>query len=333
MTSVLSPGVIDIINFLIPALYFALLALALNLEWGHTGLFNAGIAGFWAVGAYTAAIMITPLAPASASYPGHLGGLNQSFAVGALVAVLVTGLLGLALTLPILRLRADYFAIATLAFAEIIRLVFNSAESFTGGALGIFSIPRPFDRLLPITTTGGVDPGLSDLSLMVLVGLLVILAFIAWEYLTKSSWGRVLRGIREDDVATLASGKHVSSFQLQAMVLGSALMGLSGAVFAVYQRVVVPEQFQPLNTFTIYVMVILGGSANNRGVIVGAFLFYFLDWISVRLQGFIPASYSGIVQNIPYFRLMVIGAILILLILYRPAGIFKEKKHTAPPVT
>ena len=341
MTSALSPGVIDIMNFLIPALYFALLALALNLEWGHTGLFNAGIAGFWAVGAYTAAILITPLSPASLSYPGHIGGFNQSFVIGALVATVLTGLLGLLLTLPILRLRADYFAIATLAFAEIIRIVFNSAESVTGGSLGIFSIPRPFDTLLPTIAGANVDPGYSDLSLLVLTGVLVVLSLIAWDYLTGSSWGRVLRGIRDDDVATLAAGKRVASFQLQAMILGSALMGLSGAVFAIYQRVVVPDQFEPLSTFTIYVMVILGGSANNRGVIVGAFVFYFLDWISVRLAGLIPSNAGGVlggigsnlVANIAYYRLMVIGLILILLIIYRPQGIFREKKHTYPPVT
>jgi branched-chain amino acid transport system permease protein len=326
LTSVLSPGVLDILNFLIPAFYFSLLALALNMQWGHTGLFNAGIAGFWAVGAYTAAIMVTPLSFASGSYPGHIGGFNQSFLVGALVAMLLTATLGGILTIPILRLRADYFAIATLAFAEIIRLVFNSAESLTGGSLGIVSIPRPFDTVLPLLPGGNIDPGLSDLTLMGLAGLIVILALVVWDYLTRSSWGRVLRGIREDNVATLAAGKHVSSFQLQAMILGSALMGLSGALFAVYQRVVTPDQFQPLDTFTIYVMVILGGSANNRGVIMGAFLFYFLDWISVRL----PITYS---TDFPYYRLIVIGAILVLLVLYRPEGIFKEKKRTYPPVT
>lgn len=333
MTSVVSPGVIDILNFLIPALYFSILALALNLEWGHTGLFNAGIAGFWAVGAYVTAIMITPLSVPSGSYPGHIGGFNQSFLIGALAAMLITGFLGWALTLPILRLRADYFAIATLAFAEIIRLVFNSAETLTGGTLGIFSIPRPFDGILRSPLTGAVDPGISDLTLMGLVGLIVLVAFVLLEHLTGSSWGRVLRGIREDDVAALAAGKHVSTFQLQAMVVGSALMGLAGAAFAVYQHVVAPEQFAPLDTFTIYVMVILGGSANNRGVIFGAFLFYFLDWISARLQSLIPSEYAGVVGNIPYYRLMIIGAVLVLLILYRPAGVFKEKKHTYPPVT
>ncbi len=341
MSSVIAPGAVDAINFLVPALIFALLALALNLQWGHTGLFNAGIAGFWAVGAYTTAIMLTPRSPPSISYPGHLGGYDQSFLVAALVAMLVTAFLGLLLTLPILRLRADYFAISTLAFSEIIRLVFNSAESLTGGSLGIFDIPRPFDRLLPVTSSGGVDPGLSALTLMALGGMLVLLALAALDYLTNSSWGRVLRGIREDDVATLAAGKHVAYFQLQAMVLGSAIMGLAGAMFAVYTQVALPDQFDPLSTFTIYVMVILGGSANNRGVIIGAFLFYFLDWISVRLKDYIPVTMSGLfgdflrwfVLNIAYFRLMIIGAVLILLILYRPQGIFKERKRVRPPVT
>lgn len=341
MSSVIAPAAVDAINFLIPAFIFALLALALNLQWGHTGLFNAGIAGFWAVGAYTTAIMLTPRAPPSFSYPGHLGGYDQSFFVAALAAMLVTAFLGCVLILPILRLRADYFAISTLAFSEIIRLVFNSAESITGGSLGIFSIPRPFDGFLTVTATGNVDPGVSDLTLMAFGGLLVLIALGALEYLTNSSWGRVLRGIREDDVAALAAGKHVASFQLQAMVLGAALMGLAGSLFAVYTRVVIPDQFEPLSTFTIYVMVILGGSGNNRGVILGAFLFYFLDWISVRLKDYIPVTISGafgdllryFVANIAYFRLMIIGLVLILLILYRPQGIFKERKHVQPPVT
>src|SRR5205807_2409448 len=145
------------------------------------------------------------------------------------------------------------------------------------------------------------------------------------EYLSRSPWGRVLRGIREDEEATLALGKNVFSFRLQAFVIGCAVIGLGGAIYASFIRFVAPDQFDPLTTFTIYVMVILGGSANNRGVIFGAFLFYTFDWVSVRLKDYLP---DVIKEKVPPIRLMVIGIILVLLILYRPEGIFPEKKRT-----
>jgi len=314
---------LELANFLVPASIFAVMALGLNVQWGYTGLFNAGVAGFWAIGAYTAAIVMTPFSPANPQYPGHLGGFSQSFLLAAVAAMALAGLAGLLIALPTLRLRADYFAIATLALAEIIRLVLTNAEHWTGGPHSIIQIPRPFDVL----TT---NPGLSDASMAALAVLLVVLAYFAIEYITASPFGRVLRGIREDEEATLALGKNVTSYRLQAFVLGCVFMGLAGAVFASYQRFVNPEQFDPLATFTIYVMVILGGSANNRGVIVGAFLFYSFDWVSVRLKDYLPPTIG---EKVPYLRLMIIGVLLVLLIIYRPEGIFREKKRTHTPVT
>jgi ABC-type branched-subunit amino acid transport system permease subunit len=149
------------------------------------------------------------------------------------------------------------------------------------------------------------------------------------EYLTKAPWGRVLRGIREDEEATLALGKNVFSFRLQAFVLGCAVLGLAGAVWSAHQGFISPDQFDPVATFGIYVMVILGGSGNNRGVIVGAFLFYGFDWVSTRLKDYLPQAIQG---SIPPIRLMVIGVLLIILVLFRPEGIFKEKKRTYPPL-
>ena len=138
----LSPALIDLANFLVPASIFAVMALALNIQWGHTGLFNGGVAAFWAIGAYTAAILMTPPAPASPQYPGHLGGFSQSFIVASVAAIFFSGMAGLLIAIPILRLRADYFAIATLALAEIIRLLLQNAESITAGTIGICCIIR-----------------------------------------------------------------------------------------------------------------------------------------------------------------------------------------------
>ncbi len=315
----------ELANFLIPASIFALLALGLNLQWGHTGLFNAGVAAFLAIGAYTAAILMTPPPPFPAFYPGHIGGFSQTFAVAALGAMVVSGLAGLLIAIPILRLRADYFAIATLALAEVIRLVLMNAESLTGGSLGIIQIPRPFGTYL------GDDREISDVALAIFVVGLLLIVYAALEYLTTSPWGRVLRGIREDEEATLALGKNVYWFRLQSFVLGCVAMGLAGAVLSTFLGVIGPMQFDPLSTFTIYVMVILGGSGNNRGVVLGAFLYYSFDWVSTRLKDLdvIPESAGS---QIPYLRLMIIGLLLVLLVMYRPEGILRERKGTYPTV-
>ena len=116
---------------------------------------------------------------------------------------------------------------------------------------------------------------------------------------------------------------------LQAFVLGCAVLGLAGAIFSTYQGFIAPNEFDPLATFGIYVMVILGGSGNNRGVIFGAFLFYGFDWVSTRLKDYLP---TDIQEKVPALRLMVIGALLVVLVLYRPEGIFKERKRIYPPV-
>lgn len=319
----LSPGLIELANFLVPASIFALLALGLNIQWGHTGLFNGGVAAFWAIGAYTAAILMTPPAPMTGQYPGHLGGFQQSFWLAALAATSLSALVGFVIAVPILRLRADYFAIATLALAEIIRLLIANAESLTAGTIGIIRIPRPFESFAQGTR------GLSDLTMALLGVSLLLLTLALLEFVTRAPWGRVLRGIREDEEATLALGKNVYRFRLQAFVLGCGVMGLSGAVFASYQGFIAPDSFDPLSTFAIYVMVILGGSGNNRGVLFGAFLFYSFDWVSTRLDDDLP---SGIAEKVPAIRLMIIGALLVILVLYRPEGVFKERKRIYTPV-
>lgn len=389
-----SPSLVELANFLIPAAIFATMALALNLQWGHTGLFNGGVAAFWAIGAYTAAILMTGPAPPSPQYPGHLGGYSQHFLVAAVVAMLLSAIIGLLIAFPLLRLRADYFAIATLALAEIVRLFLINAQSLTAGTIGIILIPRPLDVF------AGGDPGVSDVSMAALAGMVLLLVFIATEYVTRAPWGRVLRGIREDEEATLALGKNVFWYRLQAFVLGSAIMGLGGAVYAPFIRFISPSQFDPLATFTIYVMVILGGSGRNVGVVFGAFLFYSFDWMSVRAKDFFPTAtigdalyvpvgpilaaaamflayvlvlrkprprrerilYAGILgalvslpvvvaelsrtgvwrlpalaiplqEKIPPLRLMIIGALLVALVVYRPEGLLRERKRTYPPVT
>lgn len=307
----------ELVTFILPFALLAILALALNLHWGHTGLFNAGIAAFYAIGAYTAAILLTADSPGSAFYPGHLGGYSQHFVVAVAGAFAMAALAGLLIGIPTLKLREDYLAIATLALAEIFRLFLMNARSITAGTIGIVAIPRPFDAF-------GIRGAESDalLALVFLATILVLLVILEW--LTKAPWGRVLRAIREDEEAATVLGKDTYWLKLQAFVIGCGIMGLAGAFLAVLNKVIVPTLFVPFTTFSVYVVVLLGGAGNDRGVLVGAGVFYLLDWASIRLKDGLPPV---IADKVAFYRLIVIGLLLILLVMYRPQGILPERKY------
>src|SRR5712692_4546823 len=305
------------------AIMFAMLALGFNLQWGYTGLFNAGIAGFFLIGAYTAVFAITPPAPPFISggikvYPRHLGGYSLPLPVGAVLAMVASGTAAALIALPTLRLRADYLAIATLGFAEVVRIFAINLESVTAGTIGIPGIPGPIEFIPPnafLNTMTKVAVGAA-----ILLGLLIVLQFMA-----ESPWGRVLRAVREDEEATMALGKNTSGYKLQVFALGGALMGLAGWFFAITINYVEPSgSFAPAVTFSVWVMVIVGGSGNHRGAIVGAFVIYGLEWLSVQLKDFAPPFLR---DQIPYVRLMTVGILLIVLIIYRPEGILREKKR------
>ena len=305
------------------AIVFAILALGFNIQWGYTGLFNAGIAGFFLIGAYVAAIAITPPSPpiiigGVPVYPGHLGGFQLPFVAGAILAMLASGTIAALLAIPTLRLRADYLAIATIAFAEIVRIFAINLETVTGGTIGIILIPRPIqfeppDLFLNAVTIVGIGSA-------ILLVLLLVLQFMA-----ESPWGRILRATQDDEEATMALGKNTFRYKLQAFALGGALMGLAGALFAVTLVYIEPSaSFAPSVTFSVWVMVIVGGSGNNRGAILGAFLIYGMEWLSVQLKDYVPGALK---DTIFYIRLMIIGVLLILLVLFRPEGIVREKKR------
>jgi len=305
------------------SIMFAMLALGFNLQWGYTGLFNAGIAGFFLIGAYVAVFAITPPAPpliigGIKVYPGHLGGYSLPLPVGALVAMFVSGAAAALVALPTLRLRADYLAIATLGFAEVVRIFAINLESVTAGTIGIPGIPGPIEFNPPdafLNTMTKVAVGAA-----ILLGLLIVL-----QFMVESPWGRVLRAVREDEEATMALGKNTAGYKLQVFALGGALMGLAGWFFAITINYVEPSgSFAPAVTFSVWVLVIVGGSGNHRGAIIGAFVIYGLEWLSVQLKDLAP---KFLADTIPYIRLMLVGVLLIVLIIYRPEGILRERKR------
>lgn len=317
------PGTLQNIGFYVSiSLIFALLALSFNLQWGYTGLFNAGIAGFYLIGAYVAAFAITGPSPpivigGVTVYPGHLGGFSLPFVVGALLAMVAAGGTAAVVALPALRLRADYLAIATLAFAVILQVFARNLTSLTGGAIGVVLIPKPIVLLPPNE--------FRDRMILVAIGASLLLALLLLlQFMAESPWGRVLRAIREDEEAAMALGKNAFRYKLQAFALGGAFIGLAGALFASTQGYLEPtSSFAPSVTFSVWVMVIVGGSGNNRGAIIGAFLIYGLEWLSVQMKDY----FQEIGDQIFYFRLMVVGILLIVLVVYRPQGILRETKR------
>ena len=313
----------NILFYVSISIIFAILALGFNIQWGYTGLFNAGIAGFFLIGAYVAAIAITQPAPPIVIagvpvYPGHLGGYQLPFVGGVLLAMVAAGAVAALLALPMLRLRADYLAIGTIAFAEILRVFATNLETLTGGTIGIILIPRPIEFEPP-------DPFLNAMTIVGIGGTILLALLLVLQFIGESPWGRVLRATREDEEATMALGKNTFRYKLQAFALGGAIMGLAGALFAVTLGYVEPAiSFAPAVTFSVWVMVIVGGAGNNRGAIFGAFLIYGMEWGSVQLKDFAPEALK---DSIFYIRLILVGVLLILLVLFRPEGVFREKKR------
>src|SRR5437660_6685134 len=236
------------------AIVFALLAIGFNLQWGYTGLFNAGIAGFYLIGAYVAAIAITAPSPPIVVggipvYPGHLGGYSLPLAAGIILAMFASGATAAIIALPALRLRADYLAIATLAFASILQIFANNLQSVTGGAIGITGIPKP------IAFTTADAPFLNALTIVGIGSAILLLFILLLQFMAESPWGRVLRAIREDEEATMALGKNTLNYKLQAFALVGALMGLAGALFVVPRCYISPSSTIP-PPVTLSVLVI-----------------------------------------------------------------------------
>jgi branched-chain amino acid transport system permease protein len=314
--------VVDVIAylafFLTTALSYALICLGLNLQWGQTGLFNVGVAGFVAVGAYVSAMLTTPAGD-------HWGGYGMPIAVGWIGAAIGAGLAAAVIGAITLRLRADYLAITTFGVAIVIQLFALNAQSVTGGPFGIGFIPRPFSDL----AENPLGFSLANLGLVAAVALLV---FVALERLVRSPWGRVLRAIREDETAARAIGKNANRFRLQAFILGSAVMGLAGAVQGHFIGFIAPENYLSAITFQTWAMLIIGGSGNNKGAVLGAILVWGLWSASgAAMSTIFPPEHQA---RAAALQIVAIGVIMAAILLLRPRGILGEpvtvSRHLGP---
>ncbi len=277
---------------------FAMLALALNLHWGYTGLFNIGIAGFMAIGVYVMALVSKPVySPGGAA---QVGGLGLPLWVGILAGMVAAALFGLLVALPALRLRADYLAIVTIAMSEIVRFSFLSGEfqqfqlfgrrvGFGGGSGLILDYTDPLEALFRSLGLWNAYLGLVDAFGQVVpnnpkpvvdglvYGALLLVFVAAYYWLLKrtgeSPFGRVLKAIREDEDVASALGKDTDRFKVKSFMLGCALMGLGGIFWLMAQGAVTPNFFRPRITFFVWIALIIGGAGSNTGSVLGGALF------------------------------------------------------------
>lgn len=305
---------------------FAILGLSLNLINGFTGQFSLGHAGFMAVGAYTTAILTISPAMKQMIYVNVpiakcLETLSAPFPVALIVAGLLTAVIGFFISAPVLKLKGDYLAIATLGFSEIIRILFTNMSSITNGAAGLKGIPGKTN----LWWTFGV----------------VIITALVISSLINSSYGRALKAIREDEIAAESMGINLFKHKIIAFVIGAFFAGVGGGLLGNLITSIDPNYFKFTITFNILLIVVLGGIGSITGSIIAAFIVTIVDQMLVVLDmpmnlGFI--NYPGI----PGIRMVVFSAALMLVVLfYRNGlmgtnefswdgffGLFKRKKKT-----
>jgi branched-chain amino acid transport system permease protein len=279
------------------ALIYVILSLGLTLQYGLTGLINFGHVGFFAIGAYTSALLAFQGVP-----------LVLCFAAAAALAGVAAWPIGLVS----LRLRDDYFAIVTLGFSEVVRIVITSEKWLTSGVQGLPGIPRLYEEL------GGFAAQLAVFATILAVTLVGIWMI---RRIAKSPFGRLIEAIRDNEEAVQALGKDPARFKVQVLVVGAAFAGIAGAFYAHYITYIVPDQFIPLVTFYVWMAIIMGGVGRVSGAVVGsAILMLFLEG-SRFLRDVLPGVSEVDMASV---RIGAVGLLLILFIMFRPQGLMGD---------
>ena len=290
---------------------YTLFTLGLQLNVGFTGIVNFGQAGFMAIGAYAMAILVVK------------SGL--SFWLALPIAMAISMAFGLLVGLPSLRLRADYFAIATIAAAEIVRLSIQNATSLTGGNQGLLGYNDSWNGVSDTIREWLITLGWSDpealFPLFLVVWVVALLATAALYFVQRSPWGRVLRSIREDEDAARALGKNPLVYKLQSLMIAAGLGSLAGFFLALDLAFVHPTEFDPIFTFIGFGVLVLGGLANYWGVAIGSIVM----WAILEGSRFIDLPLSA--ERIAAARFMLVGLAIILLMAFRPQGMFGKREE------
>ncbi len=313
--------------FGVEAIVFGLAAIGVNMQFGYTGLLNFGQSAFMAVGGYSVAVTVIEF------------GFN--FWVGVILGLVIAALLAVILGIPTLRLRADYLAIVTIAAAEIVRLLVRSVtfKDFFGGSDGKQSFASGFFALSPLASDVSLRIGpvaLNNRQIFVLIvgWAIVFLGCLLVWLMVRSPWGRVLKGIREDEDAVRSLGKNVYLYKMQALVIGGMFGAIAGFVYAVGNEAVSPDFFGTDTTFFVYAILILGGAARVFGPVLGTVIFWAI------IQGTDVFLRSAIDVGVPVIslmngtqaavvRFMLVGLGIMLLMIFRPQGILGDRKELA----
>lgn len=299
---------------------FVILALGLNIIIGETGLLNLGYIAFFAVGAYTTAILSSPWFD-----------IHFPWWFLFLISGILATFFGLLLGLPTLRLRGDYLAIVTLAFGEIMRITLNNWETLTNGPGGIPGIDEPVFFGLRIDT----NTEFYYLALLVILGCIIVI-----RNLKNSKLGRALNALREDELAAECSGIYVARIKLLSFMVSALFAGLAGAIFASLQKFVNPFYFSFMQSVLVVSMVVLGGMGSIAGAVVGAVALDSLpeiirhvlaDWLPLIFgEGFYrtwPRQLQSLFLDFDTYRMLIFGAVIVAMMIFRPEGLIPNRRR------
>ena len=288
----------------------AILAVSLNLIYGFTGMFSLGHAGFMCVGAYVSSLLILPQAQKSAIFilepmAGPVYAAHAPFLAAVLLGGLVAGIFGLLIALPVLKLGGDYLGIATLGFAEIIRVFANNLVPITNGALGLKGIP-----------------GYANLWWN--YGFMVFSFYFIWR-IVNSNFGNSLKAIRDDEVAARAMGINTYGYRVISFTIGAGFAGIGGALLASLLTTIDPKMFLFVMTFQVLMIVVAGGLGSISGSLIGSVIItVLLEWLRFVEN---PMKIFGMtIPGIPGMRMVIFSLSLILIILFRREGIMGMKE-------
>ncbi len=297
--------------------YF-ILAMGLNIQYGETGILNFAYIGFVAIGTYMTGVLSLPSSAGTGQY--YILGLSLPFPVNLLLGGLSASAFAVLVALIALRrLRTDYLAMVLISLSLVLYDISNNYVPLFNGADGLYNVPEPFAGALHLNTNSFI-PVFAGVT-----GAIALLLWFVMSRVTRSPAGRTFRAIRDDDVVAAALGKDVFRQQLKSMIIGSFYAGIGGGLLIQFSGSFNPTAWLPGETFVVFAVILVGGVGNNIGLIVGSLL---VETLLVHLPAFLPAI-PGAPGLIEYFDAVVVGALLMAMLWFRPQGIVPERVRKA----
>ncbi|MEM1776211.1 MAG: branched-chain amino acid ABC transporter permease, partial [Nitrososphaerota archaeon] len=314
---------------------YVILSLSLNLEYGFTGIPNFGKVFFFSLGAYVTGTFVPrvmhflfqidePICSATASTKRIVLGIQEPaalmmiFIMSLILSGIIGAVVGYILSYPSLKLRGDYLAISLLIVAELCRVFVRTEPSIVCGTNGIGGLPNPFIWIEDAIT--------KEVSYSTLSATIAFLTYFFIQRIVNSPYGRVLKSIRDDELASQLLGKDVKKFKSEVLMFASSLSAIAGCLYAFFIGFVYPDDFIIVWTMYAWLMLLLGGVGNNRGVVLGSLVMVMID----RGLRRIPSFWLSLPFDISYLRGIIFMVLLLVIIMYRPRGIFPEKPLETP---